>query len=192
MYLIVGLGNPGRKYDHTRHNIGFKVIEELARRHGADLANKSVFNSLTAKTDISGTGVFLLLPQTYMNNSGQAVSAAMRKLGIKADRLIVIHDEIDLPSASVKVKNGGGAAGHNGIKSIIEHIGSREFVRIRIGIGRPEKDGQSSAEYVLSVFAKSEKKLIKESVRMAADATEAVVLEGPSKAMNAYNKKADQ
>lgn len=191
MHLIVGLGNPGKQYENTRHNIGFKVLEELAHRHGADLRLKSTFNSRAAKADIDGKETFLFLPQTYMNNSGQAVSAAMKKYSIKPDNLIVIHDEIDLPPAAIKIKNGGGAAGHNGLRSIIEHLGTRDFIRIRIGIGKHDKESLSGAEYVLSAFAKSEKKLFKEAAGKAADAAEAVLIQGLSKAMNSFNKKAD-
>ncbi|MFA5103577.1 MAG: aminoacyl-tRNA hydrolase [Candidatus Margulisiibacteriota bacterium] len=190
MYLIVGLGNPGKQYENTRHNIGFKVIEELARRYGAVLRFKSAFNAFVSKADIEGENALLFLPQTYMNNSGQAVSSIMRKYALKPGHLIVIHDEIDLPSATIKIKNGGGAAGHNGLGSIIEHLGSRDFIRIRIGIGRPDKEKLSGAEYVLSPFSKSEKKLFKDAVCYAADAAEAVLLQGTEKAMNSFNKKA--
>lgn len=191
MHLIVGLGNPGKQYENTRHNIGFKALEELARRYGADLRFKSGLNSQAARADINGEDAFLCLPQTYMNNSGQAVQAVMKKYALKPDRLIVIHDEIDLPPAAVKIKTGGGAAGHNGLRSIIEHLGNRDFVRIRIGIGKPDKESLSGAEYVLSAFTKNEKKLFKEAATRAADAAEAVLLQGLSKAMNSFNKKAD-
>jgi peptidyl-tRNA hydrolase, PTH1 family len=189
MYLIVGLGNPGKQYENTRHNIGFKVIEEIAGRLRVKLLQKSALNSLSAKADMGGTGVHLLMPQTYMNNSGRAVAAAARKFSARPEEIIVIHDEIDLPPASIRVKSGGGPAGHNGLRSVIEYLGSRDFMRIRIGVGKPDKAGPSGAEYVLSGFLKSEKRAFKEAVGLAADAAEAIVLNGASKAMNSFNKK---
>ncbi len=189
MYLIVGLGNPGKQYENTRHNIGFVVIKEIAKRCDAELRSSRTLESFFARADIEGTEAVLLLPQTYMNNSGRAVAAAKKKFGLKPENIIVIHDEIDLPPASIKIKNGGGAAGHNGLRSMIEHLGDKDFIRVRIGVGKPEKSEISGAEYVLSAFNKSEKKYFNSVVRKAADAVESIVLYGVEKAMNTFNKK---
>lgn len=124
-----------------------------------------------------------------MNNSGLAVHAVMKKYGLKPGQLIVVHDEIDLPPGSVRIKNGGGTAGHNGLRSITGHLGAGDFIRIRVGIGKPDKEKVSGAEYVLSVPSKSEKKLLKEAVLNAADAVECIIMHGLERAMNLFNKK---
>ena len=188
MYLVVGLGNPGKQYADTRHNIGFRVVESLAARSGASLKYKTAFDSLYAKADLEGQTVHFLLPQTYMNNSGRAVLAAAEKISVLLENIIVVHDEIDLPPAAVKIKTGGGAAGHNGLRSIMQDLGSGDFTRIRVGIGKPDKKRATGAEYVLSGFLKSEKKAFKQAVLRASDAAEAVILLGAAKAMNSFNR----
>lgn len=189
MYLVVGLGNPGRQYENTRHNVGSKAVAKLAKRLKAELSFKSNLDSLSCRTDISGSDVVLLLPQTYMNNSGQAVVLAMKKYNIKPEKVIVVHDEIDLLPGTMKIKNGGGSAGHNGIKSIISSIGSGGFVRVRIGIGKPEHGGQSGAEYVLSNITGKDKKEIVRCIDSACDAIESIITEGIAPAMNVFNKR---
>ncbi len=189
MYLVVGLGNPGRQYENTRHNVGFKAVTKLAKRLKAELLFKANLDSLSCKANISGSDVVLLLPQTYMNNSGQAVSSAMKKYNIKPEKIIVVHDEIDLPPGTMKIKNGGGSAGHNGIRSIISSIGSGGFIRIRIGVGKPERESQTGAEYVLSGISGKDKKEIGRCIDNACDAIGSIITEGTASAMNVFNKR---
>jgi len=189
MYLVVGLGNPGRQYENTRHNVGFKAVAKLAKHLKAELSFKANLDSLSCKSNISGSDVVLLLPQTYMNNSGQAVSLAMKKYNIKPEKLIVVHDEIDLQPGTVKIKNGGGSAGHNGIRSIISSIGSGGFIRIRIGVGKPERESQTGAEYVLSNITGKDKKEIGHCIDSACDAVVSIITEGIVSAMNVFNKR---
>jgi len=189
MHLVVGLGNPGRQYENTRHNVGFKAVTKLAKRLKAELSFKSNLDSLSCRTDVSGSDVVLLLPQTYMNNSGQAVVLAMKKYNIKPENIIVVHDEIDLLPGTIKIKNGGGSAGHNGIRSIISSVGSGGFIRIRIGVGKPECDGQTGAEYVLSDISGKDKKEIGRCIDNACDAIESIITEGIVSATNVFNKR---
>ncbi len=173
--VVVGLGNPGRSYERTRHNVGFLVVDELARRHGGSWRSKK-----KAEASPIGFGlknVTLLKPTTYMNNSGTALA------GYKPDQLVVVHDDLDLPEGDVRVKVGGGPGGHNGLRSTIQHLGN-DFVRVRIGIGRPPP-GMTVTDYVLGRMDS----VIKEAVPQAADAVEAVIESGPEAAMNRFNTR---
>jgi PTH1 family peptidyl-tRNA hydrolase len=172
----VGLGNPGRSYERTRHNVGFLVADELAKRHGGSWRSKK--KAETAPVVFGLENVTLLKPTTYMNNSGSALA------GYKSEQTVVVHDDLDLPAGSVRVKSGGGAGGHNGLRSIIQHLGA-DFVRVRIGIGRPPV-GVTATDYVLSRMDSK----IKEAVTLAADAVEAVIEYGPEAAMNRFNVQA--
>ena len=154
MFLLVGLGNPGLKYAGNRHNIGFMAVDEIVRRHGFSAWRKR-FQGVTAEATIGGEKVLALKPATYMNESGRSVGEAMRFYDIEPDRLIVLYDEIDLAEGKVRVKFGGGAAGHNGIRSIIAHVGPH-FQRVRLGIGHPGERGMVHP-HVLSDFAKADK-----------------------------------
>ena len=155
MFLIVGLGNPGLKYENNRHNIGFKAVDEIAHRFSfSSWAEK--FSGLMAKGEINGQKVILLKPLTYMNNSGNAVALTLNFFKIKPENMIVIHDELDLPPMKIRYKLGGGNGGHNGLKSIQQKIGTAEFNRLRVGIGHPGSKDKVSP-YVLNDFAKSEK-----------------------------------
>ena len=169
----MGLGNPGRSYERTRHNVGFLVADELARRHGGSWRSKK--KAEAAPVGFGLKNVTLLKPTTYMNNSGAALA------GHRAEDLIVIHDDLDLPEGDVRVKVGGGAGGHNGLRSIIQQFGN-DFVRVRIGIGRPPP-GMSVTDYVLGRMDSA----VKEAVPRAADAVEAVTESGPEAAMNRFN-----
>lgn len=154
MHLLVGLGNPGAKYQGNRHNIGFMAVDEMVRRHGFSAWRKR-FHGETSEGSVNGEKVLVLKPLTYMNDSGRAVGEAMRFYGIDSARLIVFYDELDLEPGKVRVKLGGGAAGHNGIRSLIAHVGPH-FVRVRIGIGHPGDRGMVQP-HVLSDFAKADK-----------------------------------
>ncbi|HUL00798.1 MAG TPA: aminoacyl-tRNA hydrolase [Nitrospirota bacterium] len=187
MKIIVGLGNPGKRYQRTRHNAGFMGIDELARSLHVDIAQKKN-DALLVKTRIDMVETVLAKPQTFMNDSGRAVAGIFRAAYAVISDLTVIHDELDLPIGSIRVKIGGGHGGHNGLRSLIEHLGSSDFTRVRIGIGRPEP-GIDAADYVLRPFLPDELKPISEAVIKAREAVLAIILEGPVKAMNTFNQK---
>lgn len=189
MRLVVGLGNPGNEYASTKHNLGFLVVDEIGRRAGIDLTKKK-FYGLYGEGTFNSDKLILLKPETYMNRSGESVSSAVGFYHIPLDKIIVVHDELDLPAGTVRIKSGGGSAGHKGIASIIERLGEGDFIRIRIGIGKPgEKSGTVS--HVLSKFSKEEAEIVKESVSRAADAALEVIENGLQKAMNKYNVRTD-
>jgi len=183
--LVVGLGNPGDEYAHTRHNVGAEVVEILARRHGARL-RKSKDRALVDEVRVEGRRLALAVPLTYMNDSGQAVAPLVRRFGVAPERLVVVHDELDLPVAALRVKLGGGLAGHNGLRSIKAHLHSDAFVRVRIGIGKPVRR-ERGADHVLDRFAKRERAEVDVTLEEAADAVEVVLADGVDAAMNRYN-----
>jgi PTH1 family peptidyl-tRNA hydrolase len=187
MKIIVGLGNPGRKYERTRHNAGFMVADALARNLGADIAQEK-HHALIGRVRIGSEDALVAKPQTYMNDSGRAVNSILRNTFAQVSDLIVIHDELDLPLGTVRVKIGGGHGGHNGLRSIVEHLGSAEFIRIRIGIGRPVPE-MDPADYVLSPFLREEQQAASDSIARAADAVSVIVSEGPQGAMNIINQR---
>src|SRR5881296_260518 len=153
--LVVGLGNPGREYAGNRHNVGWMVVEELARRHGASWKGK--FSGRLAEVRIDGHRVALLKPETFMNESGRSVGAAARFYKLEPDAVLVVHDEIDLELGRLQARLGGGLAGHNGLRSIAAHLGTPDFLRLRVGIGRPGRgDRRPPADYVLSPFTAEE------------------------------------
>jgi len=161
--LIVGLGNPGKKYESTRHNAGFWLLERLAAQHRLTLRKEAKFHALVARLDTASGPAWLLLPQTWMNESGSAVGAFAQFRKIAADEILVVHDELDLPPGGVKIKQGGGHAGHNGLRDIIEKLGTADFWRLRIGIGHPRDVAASEQEvvdYVLHPPGKEERALI--------------------------------
>lgn len=183
--LVVGLGNPGAEYARTRHNVGAEVVELLASRHRARL-KKSKERALTTEIRLGDTRVALAVPLTYMNDSGLPVALLARRYGVRPDKLVVVHDELDLPVAALKVKSGGGLAGHNGLRSIVAHLHSDAFQRIRIGVGKPvSKD--KGADHVLRKFSKAERAEIDVTVQHAADAVELIAAQGIDAAMNQYN-----
>ncbi|HRX15933.1 MAG TPA: aminoacyl-tRNA hydrolase [Spirochaetota bacterium] len=171
MIIIACLGNPGTKYRFNRHNCGFLTAYYLAEKNGADISKKQ-FNALTAKFRIAEKEVMLVLPQTYMNLSGESVSAALKYYDLDHRSLIVIHDELELPFGDIREKKGGGHKGHNGIRSIIASIGSAEFSRVRFGIGRPPSDKIPVASYVLSDFSPEEKAELEDCYKKASSLIE--------------------
>ena len=191
-WLIAGLGNPGPEYAHNRHNVGYWCINRLARLHGINLKAKTLAS--VGEGAILGTPVVLLKPRTYVNKSGDAVVPAMRKWKVDAAHLLVIYDELDLPLGRIRIRAGGGDGGYKGLKSIITSLGSRDFPRIRIGIGRPHVAGEPSwepevvADWVLSDPTREQAKTLQDAVSRAAQAVERVVTEGVEAAMNKYNK----
>ena len=163
MVIIACLGNPGRKYTKSRHNIGFIIGRFLADKHGCAV-NKKEFNSLSGRIKLNGSEHLLLFPKTYMNNSGRAVKAACGYYRVGPENLIVLHDEIEIPFGDVRLKTGGGHRGHNGLRSIMEHLGSPDFHRVRFGVGRPPNPDMAVADYVLSSFTAEEFDVIEERV----------------------------
>ena len=186
MKLIVGLGNPGRDYSATRHNVGFMAVDELARRW--NITNwKQKYNAEVAEYRLDGDVIMLVKPQTYMNLSGTAISELARFYKIPAHDVVVIFDDLDLPAGRLRLRTKGGSGGHRGIESLLTHMGSAEFPRIRIGIGRPPA-GWEVVDYVLSRFAAEEQPLLTEVIGKADDAVEYTLKHGFTKAMNAFNK----
>jgi PTH1 family peptidyl-tRNA hydrolase len=185
MYLIVGLGNPGEEYEHTRHNAGFDTIDELARDVRVNYW-KSEAGALTAKAVIAGQDVVLAKPQSFMNTSGGPVKKLMDAYGVDAAHLIVIHDDLDIQPASIRVKFGGGHAGHNGLKSICDKLGTRDWYRVRCGIGRPP-GRMDVADFVLSVPRKEAADDFDYAVDRAALATLSLITDGLEKTQQAFN-----
>jgi PTH1 family peptidyl-tRNA hydrolase len=184
--LIVGLGNPGREYARTRHNVGEEAVGLLAARLGEKL-KLGRDKAMVADARLSTHRVVLAFPTTYMNESGQAVGALMRRHKLDdPSQLIVVHDELDLPPGVVRVKVGGGLAGNNGLRSITQHLHTQDYVRVRIGIGKPPSK-ERGADHVLSRMPKAERELLDVAVQMAADAVEAIVERGPDAAMATFN-----
>jgi PTH1 family peptidyl-tRNA hydrolase len=193
MKLIVGLGNPGFGYAGNRHNIGFMCIRHLARMHGIRF-DKKQGHARTGTGEINGEKVVLARPQTFMNTSGESVSRLVKKLKISPSDLIVIHDDLDLPTGKVRIRQGGRSAGHKGIDSIIAHLGNPDFFRVRVGIGRPERFEDSPVDkeaavinYVLSNFTPEEKRVIKRAIPEVSRAIVCLLTEGITTAMNKYN-----
>ena len=186
--IIVGLGNPGRQYANTLHNVGQMAVELLASRTGASLkAGKD--RALVAECRLGDVPVVLVVPTTFMNDSGAAVSAVVRRFKmVDMDRLVIVHDELDLEPGTVRVKVGGGLAGHNGLRSINQHLKTTDFVRVRIGVGKPRTKEQG-ADHVLSPMSASTRKLMDVNVHVAADAVEAIVANGAVAAMTEFNGK---
>jgi PTH1 family peptidyl-tRNA hydrolase len=182
--LLVGLGNPGPKYERTRHNVGFRIAEEAARKLGAALGTESRWNALVGKA----RDVAVVLPQGYMNLSGEAVGQAARFWKVKVDEIVVAHDEIDLEFGRIQVKEGGGDAGHNGLRSLRQHLGSGDTVRVRFGVGRPPSQWEG-ADWVLARFSAEEEEALKDLIPLAAEAALAAVLEGPAAAANKFNRR---
>ncbi len=183
--LVVGLGNPGDEYRGSRHNLGAEVVELLAKRHGGRLRKRKE-RALVDEVTIDGRRVALAIPLTYVNDSGHAVGALVRRFGVDPEQLVVVHDELDLPVAELKVKSGGGLAGHNGLRSIVAHLHTQDFQRVRIGVGKPVSK-ERGADHVLNRFSKRERAEIEVTVEQAADAVETIVRDGVDPAMNRFN-----
>lgn len=185
MKCIVGLGNPGRKYRKTRHNVGFMVIDELADRFQIKLSEKK-FNGEYAIKHLKGERVILLKPKTFMNLSGECLRPLLDYYGIDAKDTLVIYDDLDLPTGRIRLRKKGGHGGHNGVRSVIDHLGTRDFKRLRIGIGRPQT-AQPIVNYVLEKFAKDEREEAKLGILTGADVAEAWLKESFDDLMNRYN-----
>lgn len=170
LHLVVALGNPGPEHQYQRHNVGFMVGEELCRRHGLPRL-KSRLQGLAGEGTIAGTRVLLLLPMTFMNLSGRAVAEAARKHKIPVERMLVVHDEVELPFGEVRLKEGQGLGGHNGLRSLEQCLGSRDFWRVRVGVGRPEREGEPLMEHVLAPFTEPRDDVLR-LIGRAADAAE--------------------
>lgn len=184
--LIVGLGNPGKRYARTRHNVGTDAIEVMAARLGAAM-KVGRDRSRIAECRIDDVAVVLAVPTTYMNESGEAVGALARRYKITdPSRIIIIHDELDLEPGSVRIKSGGGLAGHNGLKSISAHLKTDDYARVRIGIGKPPTK-ERGADHVLSAIPPSERKVLDVAIEVAADAVERIITDGLATAMQEYN-----
>ncbi len=184
--VVVGLANPGSEYDGTRHNVGAEVVAVLAERHGAQL-KRAVGRALSAEIRTGDRLLVLAVPATYMNLSGETVAPLVRRYcPDDVGRLVVVHDELDLPPGRIKVKEGGGLAGHNGLKSIKAHLHTDAFLRVRVGVGKPP-GSQSGADYVLRRPGKADRSELDVAVADAAEAVETILTEGPAAAMNRYN-----
>jgi peptidyl-tRNA hydrolase, PTH1 family len=182
--LVAGLGNPGREYERTRHNVGWLVADELARRHGGSFRSK--FSGRLAETRLDDLRLALLKPETYMNESGRSLSAAARFFKVDPGALLVVHDDVDLEPGRLQARLGGGLAGHNGLRSIAQALGSHDFLRLRIGVGRPGRgDRRSVSDYVLAPFDVEED--VDELVSRSADAVELLAREGLEQAQARYN-----
>jgi len=184
--LVAGLGNPGREYARNRHNVGWLVVDELARRH--DGSWRAKFNGQLAEIRIDGHKVALLKPETFMNDSGRSVQAAVKFFKLDPDAVLVVHDEGDLELGRLQARIGGGAGGHNGVRSVIEHLGTPEFMRLRVGVGRPGRgDQRKLADFLLADFRPEDDR--DALVRAASDAVETLDAEGLEAAQRAVNAK---
>lgn len=185
MYLIVGLGNPGKQYEKTRHNVGFEVIDRLADQLFASVEEKK-FRGYYGKAVIDGQKVILLKPQTFMNLSGESVRSAADFYKIQPDHIIVVYDDVSLDVGQLRIRTKGSAGGHNGIKNIIAHLGTQEFPRVKVGVGNktPRMD---LADYVLSHFSKADQDAMEDAFKEAAEAVKALISEGADRAMNRFN-----
>lgn len=191
MYIIAGLGNPGRQYAHTRHNVGFDTIDVLAEKYNIKVENAKG-RALTGSGRIEGQSVLLVKPLTFMNLSGESIRALtdFYKIDVTS-QLIVIYDDISLPPGQLRIREKGSAGGHNGIKSIISHLGGQEFLRIKVGVGE-KPAGWDLADYVLSRFAEDDRKKVEEAIERAADAAVCLMTDGVEAAMNEYNRKVSE
>ncbi len=188
MYIIAGLGNPGSKYENTRHNMGFKAIDAMASEFGIDV-NRAKFKGLIGEGRIGSEKVILLKPQTYMNLSGQSVREIMNFYKIPEENLIVIYDDFDLPIGSIRVRKSGGPGTHNGMKSVVQELGSRKFPRVRVGIG--SSDG-STIQFVIGKVGKDEQQILNEAAEAAASAAADIIRIGIENAMNIHNTRKNE
>lgn len=183
MYIIVGLGNPGRDYENTRHNTGFDVVQYFADRYDISI-NRSKFKALCGEGIVGGSKVVLLKPQTYMNLSGESVLDAVQFYKIGMENLIIIYDDVSLPLGRIRIRPSGSDGGHNGMKSIIYQLGNNNFPRLRVGIGAP---GDNMVDYVIGKFSQEERRIMDDVCKVASDAVFAIINEGVLAAMNKYN-----
>lgn len=187
MKLVVGLGNPGEDYARTRHNVGFRVADELARQLGATFTARK-FGAELAEAQVGPERVWIMKPQTYMNHSGEAVGAALRFWKLSPEDLVVVHDDLELGAFRVQIKVGGGHGGNNGVKSVNAHVGTPDYVRVRVGVGRPPPR-MDPADYVLGRFGKGEEQDLQACVAWAVEAARTICELGAVKAMNQFNRR---
>ena len=188
-WLVVGLGNPGTQYAKTRHNVGFMCTNRIAQRLGSRFKSSSKDRADVARIAIAGVTVLLAQPQTYMNESGQAVARLARRYGLNPDRIVIVYDDVDLPALTVRVRQSGSAGGHRGVQSIIDAMRTSDFPRVRVGIGR----GQGSTkDYVLTEFTPDERRQLPSVCDLVYDIVESIVSEGVVAAMNRFNGQASQ
>ncbi len=185
--VVVGLGNPGGRYEKTRHNAGFLVVDEIGRRLAVPFQSR-LFRGLWGTADVGGRKVLLFKPNTYMNRSGEAVTELLRYFRLEPMGMLVVHDDLDLESGRVRLVRRGGAGGHKGIQSIIQHVGIQDFPRLKLGIGRP-RNGESVERFVLDAPYGPEQEVFDAMIRLGADAVEAVLTEGLDAAMNRFNQR---
>lgn len=185
-WLIVGLGNPGDKYAETRHNVGFQVVDEIAERKRIPI-QRLKYKALTNTTEIGGMKVLLMKPVTYMNLSGEAVGEAARFFKLPPERVLVISDDISLSPGKLRIRRSGSAGGHNGLKNIIQHLGTDQFPRLKVGVGNKPHPDYDMADWVLSKFAGEDRKRMDQAAKWAADAVEAILTLGVDEAMSRFN-----
>ena len=185
-WLLVGLGNPGDKYDNTRHNVGFAAIDQLAEELRVPV-QKLKYRALTQTVELGGAKVLLMKPITYMNLSGEAVGEAARFFKIPADHVLVLSDDVSLPVGKLRIRKGGSAGGHNGLKSIIQHLGTDQFPRVKIGVGEKPHPDYDMADWVLGKFTGEDLKTISQAIQRAVKAAECYIHDGPDQAMNRFN-----
>jgi PTH1 family peptidyl-tRNA hydrolase len=188
--VVAGLGNPGPRYAHTRHNVGFMVADRLVERLGGSWRGR--FQGQMAQVDLGAERLLVVKPETYMNASGQSVAAAASFYKVPPEQVIVVYDELDLPLGVMKLKQGGGEAGHNGVRSVSRQLGSKDFVRLRVGIGKPPPDFRGrGADYVLQGFAPAERALVDDIVDRAVEAVVLTVERGLEASMNVVNRRSE-
>ena len=185
-WLVVGLGNPGAKYESTRHNMGFLAVDMLAEKEKFQFS-KLRFKAWTATVELSGEKVLVMKPQTYMNLSGESVGEAARFFKIPPEHVLVISDDISLPTGKLRIRPSGSAGGHNGLKSIIQHLGSDQFPRIKVGVGSPQHADHDIVDWVIGKPMGEDQKILLQTLEKAAEAVSAVITQGPQKAMNRFN-----
>jgi peptidyl-tRNA hydrolase, PTH1 family len=187
--LIVGLGNPGAKYDHTRHNIGFDLIDRLAKRWQVSITEQRRFQGEVGEGLVAGKRIRLLKPSTFMNKSGQSVRAVLDWYKLEPQQVLVLYDDMDLPMGKLRIRLSGSAGGHNGMKSLIAHLGTQDFPRLRVGISKSAEAGvaKDTISHVLGKFAPEELRILPEVLNMAADAVEMALKQGTEKSMSLYN-----
>jgi peptidyl-tRNA hydrolase, PTH1 family len=186
MYIIVGLGNPGKKYEATRHNIGFMAIDQIADKYNISV-DKERMKAYIGEGNINGEKVVLVKPQTYMNLSGEAVGALARWYKVEPEHIITIYDDMDIEVGRIRIRKQGRAGGHNGIKSLIQHLGTENFPRVKLGIGRPNIPGMNTADYVLGVIPKEEVPRVEEVLEAAVNSIEYALEHNIDLAMNKFN-----
>jgi len=185
-WLLVCLGNPGRDYENTRHNIGFMAADELARREQVKI-NKLRYRALSGEVTVAGQRVLVLKPQTYMNLSGESVKLAGGFYKIPPERVLVISDDVSLPLGKLRIRAGGSAGGHNGLKNIIQHLGTDQFPRIKVGVGAPQHPEHEMVDWVIGNFTPAEKKIVNEAIGKALDAAACLIEKGVQEAQNRFN-----